>query len=393
MGENKESKIKYIQLCKWIESLIYNGQLKYDDKLPSENMLCMKFNISRQTVRNALQSLEQDGMIRRVQGSGTFVAVDVASNQSGERTVGLIMSYMGDYIFPTVFSGIQNVLFANNISLQIAVTKNNVYTERVCLQRMLDSHLSGLIVEGSKSSFPTPNVDYYHELKKKKIPIIFFHNYYENVPGPRVLMDDYSSGYLLTQKLIENGHRNIAGIFKFDDYQGKERYRGFLECQFDHNIPFQDEQVKWFSTEDFDRSVADFERKLGHFLKRVSNCTAIVAYNDNVAIRLLDVIESRGMHVPDDISLVSFDDTELSKRSSLKIVDAIHPKVALGEKVATNMINMICYRDWEQNNYSYQFEAGISDGNSIRSIIQSGRQAEMTKDPEKEKACPETLEK
>lgn len=378
MSQKEKGTIKYRQLYEWIKSLIYEQKLKYNEKLPSENMLCMKFDISRQTVRSALQSLEDDGLIRRVRGSGTYVAVDFALSRSKEQTVGLITSYMVDYIFPAVFSGIESVLFQNNIGLKVAVTKNDVYTEKLCLERMLGSNLCGLIVEGSKSSFPTPNLHYYNKFLSRKIPILFFHNYYENLSVPKVLMDDYGSAYQLTRQMIENGHRRIAGLFKLDDYQGKERYRGYLDCLFDHGLSFQDEWVKWFSTNDFDRSRTMFEKMLNQFLKRIPTCTAILAYNDNSAIRLLDVIESRGMRVPDDISLASFDNTELSRRASFKIVSAVHPKAALGEKVAGSMINMIRYRDWERTDYSYMFEPRISPGNSIRNLFQQPHRTEGT---------------
>ena len=376
MSQKEKGTIKYMQLYEWIKSLIYDQQLKYNEKLPSENMLCMKFDISRQTVRSALQTLEDDGLIKRVRGSGTYVAVDFTLNRSKEQNVGLIMSYMLDYIFPTVFSGIESVLFPNNIGVKVAVTKNDVYTEKLCLQRMLDSNLCGLIVEGTKSAFNTPNLHYYNEFLRRKIPILFFHNYYQNLSVPKVIMDDYGSSYLLTQQLIENGHRNIAGLFKLDDYQGKERYRGYLDCLFNHDLPFQDDWVKWFATGDFDRSASGFDKMLGQFLKRIPSCTAIVAYNDNAAIRLLDVMEARGMRVPDDISLVSFDDTELSRRSSFKIVSAVHPKEALGERVAANMINMIRYQDWERTDYTFRFEPRISGGNSIRNLYQERPRAE-----------------
>lgn len=369
MSQREKGTIKYLQLYEWIKSIIYEQKITYGEKLPSENMLCMKFDISRQTVRSALQALENDGLIERRRGSGTYVAVDFSLEGSKEKTVGLIVSYMPDYVFPAVFTGIESVLFPDNIGVKVAVTKNDVYTEKLCLQRMLDSNLCGLIVEGTKSSFATPNLHYYNEFLRQKIPVLFFHNYYENLSAPRILMDDYGSAYLLTKQLIENGHRNIAGIFKVDDYQGKERYRGYLDCLFAHNLPFQDDWVKWYATNDFDPVPANFEKSLTQFVRRISNCTAIVAYNDNAAVRLLDVIESRGLRVPDDISLVSFDDTELSRRASFKIVSASHPKATLGEKVAGTMLNMIRYQDWERTDYSYRFEPRISAGTSIRNLF------------------------
>ena len=66
--------LKYQKLYNWGRTLIMSGVLRNMDKFPSENMLQNKFGYSRQTVRNALDRLEQDGLIARVKGSGTYVS-------------------------------------------------------------------------------------------------------------------------------------------------------------------------------------------------------------------------------------------------------------------------------------------------------------------------------
>ena len=63
--------LKYQKLYNWGRTLIMSGVLRNMDKFPSEHMLQNKFGYSRQTVRNALNRLEQDGLIARVKGSGT----------------------------------------------------------------------------------------------------------------------------------------------------------------------------------------------------------------------------------------------------------------------------------------------------------------------------------
>lgn len=66
--------LKYQKLYNWGRTLIMSGVLRNMDKFPSEHMLQNKFGYSRQTVRNALDRLEQDGLIARVKGSGTYVS-------------------------------------------------------------------------------------------------------------------------------------------------------------------------------------------------------------------------------------------------------------------------------------------------------------------------------
>lgn len=64
---------KYFQIAQDLITLIESGQLKPDDKLPTEEQLCEQYTVSRGTVRQAIQQLDSEGLIRRERGNGTFV--------------------------------------------------------------------------------------------------------------------------------------------------------------------------------------------------------------------------------------------------------------------------------------------------------------------------------
>lgn len=359
-------KLKYVKLYDWITSRIYNHEVKFGEKLLSEPMLCKKFEISRQTVRTTMEFLERDGFVKRIRGSGTYVAYDMAGRAQDQKTVGLLISYLSDYLFPQVFAGIESELSKHNIGIDIAVTYNRINTETMFLDRMLHSNVSGIIIEGTKSAFPNQNANLFHALKQHNIPIIFFHNHYSNYDFSSVEMSDEQCVSALTEKLIENGHKRIAGIFKFDDYQGVERYKGFLNCMASCRLKIDDECVKWYSTEDFENN---FSRKsLTAFLKKISGCTALIAYNDEVASRMLDFFESKGIRVPEDISMVSVDDANLARQSGVRLVSAVHPKAEMGRKVAGYMVRMTEDKNWNTKEYSYRFPPQISEGDSIMDI-------------------------
>lgn len=108
----------------------------------------------------------------------------------------------------------------------MAVTKNRLNDEAVYLESMLKNNVSGLIIEGSRSAFPNPNLRLFEEIKKRNIPTIFIHNHYENMSFDSVEMSDTRSAYELTKTLIEHGHRKIGGILKYDDMQGLHVIRG-----------------------------------------------------------------------------------------------------------------------------------------------------------------------
>ena len=103
--------------------------------------------------------------------------------------------------------------------------------------------------------------------------------------------------------------------------------------------------------------------------RRTKDCTAMIVYNDEVANYYMDFLEERGLHVPEDVSLVSFDDAELlDANNGVQLVSAIHPKYQLGRITAKNLLRMMEDEKWQEKNYSYRFSVKIKEGNSVQKI-------------------------
>ena len=149
---------KYQKLYNWGRTLITSGVIKNGDKFPSENILQKKFGYSRQTVRTALAQLEEEGLISRVKGSGTYVSYDDMGADEEKPRIGLILSYFSDYLFPQVYEGIKSVLDDKGYIIEVAVTRNRLNDEVMFLEGFLKKKLAGLSIEGTRSSFPNPKI-------------------------------------------------------------------------------------------------------------------------------------------------------------------------------------------------------------------------------------------
>ena len=362
----EQSLLKYEKLYNWGRTLITSGVIQNEDKFPSENILQKKFGYSRQTVRTALNQLEAEGLIKRVKGSGTYVSYE-GNLRNGERPrIGLILSYFSDYLFPRVYDGIDSVMKEAGYDIDVAVTKNRLNDEAIYLEGLLNGNVAGFIIEGPRSFFPNPNIRLYEEIRKRNIPTLFIHNHYSNQRFDSVEMSDARAAYKLTEILIQNGHRRIAGIFKYDDMQGIERYKGFVECLSDYGVKFDDDWIRWYSTKDMEEKLS--KKGLLRMYRRTKDCTAMIVYNDEVAGYYMEFLEERGLHVPEDVSLVSFDDEELQQDARVKVLSVVHPKYNLGRITGKNLLRMMDDPDWQNKNYSYRFPVSINDGNSVKDI-------------------------
>lgn len=330
------NKPKHIALYNWIKDRIQDGTFEIGEKLTSENTLCDQFGISRQTVRHAIGALEQEGLVERQRGSGTYVKSLGLKTKNME--IGVITTYLDDYIFPSIINGIEGVLTQNGYTISLGLTRNKVENERNLLQSFLGKEVDGLIVEGTKSALPNPNLGLYKELYNKGIPVIFINGYYLELSPDYVVVDDVLGGKLAADYLISCGHKNITGIFKYDDIQGHKRYQGFLESVYSSKINISEDQLIWFSTED--NKFLDSENSK-EILKKLEQVTGVVCYNDEVAVKLIKLLENQSIHVPNDISIVSFDDSHLATISNVGLTTIAHPGKTLGEIAAENLLNII----------------------------------------------------
>lgn len=335
--EKKEA--KYNILASAIREQILNGSLKMGDKLTSENELSEEYGFSRQTVRQALGVLEQEGFLVRRRGSGTYVTKRTPMAQKS-RTIGVITTYITDYIFPVIVRGIEEVLSANGYRLTLGVTKNRVETERQILQSMLENGVDGLIVEGTKTALPNPNIALYRKLESMGIPCVFFNGYYRELPGCiYVVTNDRQAGSYASQKLLKAGCHHLGGIFKSDDMQGHERYAGFAEGLMEAGQEINDDAVIWYSTVDKESLFNGDNAE--RIFRTLRHCDGVVCYNDQIAYRLIELLRQHGRQVPEEISVISFDNSSVSQYSPVKITSFNHPKEQMGREAAGKIIRMI----------------------------------------------------
>ena len=329
---------KYTAIVQWAKKKIDEDGMVAGDRFFSELQLCRIHKVSRQTVRQALALLESEGIIWRRQGSGAFVQAPGRDLVKRSSTVGVISTYFSDYIFPGIVTGIEHVLAKNNITMQLATTRNQVEEEARALQTMLGQNIKGLIVEPSKSALPNPNSALYDEIRARNVPLVFFNAKYPYSNFPVVAMDDVNAGYIVTKHLVSLGHRKISAILLSDDMQGHKRYQGFLRSLNENHIPMGEQRVVWFSTQERSAFFQVSEEKIRELL---ADSTAIVCYNDAVAVDLLGFCRREGIDVPGQLSIVGIDDSKQARICEVPLTTVRHPQQQLGERAAEVLLEIM----------------------------------------------------
>lgn len=332
---------KYLQVADILRKEIAEGVFRDGQTLMTEEELRVRFDVSRQTIRQAIALLEDDGLVDRRRGSGTYVRHGPRRRQ-GTVHVGVVTTYITDYIFPSIVQGIESVLSQHDVVMNLSATYNDSRTERSILERMLDGQVDGLIVEGSRTAKRTENEDLYRRLAERNIPVLFMNTYYPELTNiPHVVMDDYGGGRIAAREVLSRGYRKPGGMFKVDDLQGKERLRGFLDEMHSQGVAIPDERLLLFGTEE--RMTLLYTKEGKAFVERLKKHEAdcITCYNDIFAVSLMGVLQQQGMKLPEEMGFIGFDNAIYAEMANPKLTTLGHPKEAFGALVAEKLLRMI----------------------------------------------------
>lgn len=358
------------RVYRWLLAYIDENKFSGNSKLPSENALCRRLECSRETVRTASEQLVQEGLIRKVKGSGTYFNREAAlpRERDGEgypRKIGLILQGQDSSANSGLIEGIKSVLPADQVDLRVYLTDNKFSNERRCLQSVMHQNFQGFIVDGVKASLLNPNMDCYQELYRRKTPIIFYNNYYKNLGYPRVIVNDTQCADRLLSLLIQAGHRRIAGIFVYDNYQSIEKFQGMAAALQKYGVEFKDDYIKWcVSNEAHD---VRFTGAIKKFLRGLPRCTAVVCCNYIIYRMVRRVLQEQNKRVPDDCSLVCFDYSGDDWEAE-GVTCSVHQGFQMGCQVTIRLLQMIERQDFHDNGYSYVMEPKIYVGRSIRRL-------------------------
>lgn len=332
--------IKYKEIAMELKNKIEH-HFYTTEKLPTEAALMKQYKVSRQTIREALSTLEHEGLVRRIQGSGTFLTG--LSSASDKNHIAVFLPSLQEYIYPALIQDLRLQFEERGFSIQAYETHNNPATERELLTELLKNPPGGLLLEGCKSALPSPNIDLLEALEAKGCPLVFLFNRYASMDATYVMDDNIQGSGLLIRHLTSLGHTAIAGIFQADDLQGLERYQGFMEGLRDAGLPLPSKQICWYRTEDaiqllFPSSSQSFDEYL---LEHIKGCTAVVCYNDLLAHYLTKLLHRHGYKIPEEIAITSFDNSYLSYSDELYLTSLYHKQKEISTLACNVMLQKI----------------------------------------------------
>ncbi len=299
MSSSQEPKtLKYGILVQYLRREIANGRLKPGSRAPSLAEMQMQFRVSRATVEKAYDLLEQEGVLWRKQGSGTFVVEQVRSPRT-TRNLGLIMrtGFAKGFYMLELLAGVREEAARQDLELSWLSDDELNRTKE----------MDAILIHSEPTEALALNIS-------EQIPhALLFHH---SPDFTCIAVDNFSGGKLATQHLLELGHRRIACLPSSDyDSISRQRLAGHRAALAEWGVEVDEKLTRCLQERRRHgyRESAEFTMK--KWLREdwaALKCTAILAHNDEAAIGVIKALREQGLQVPGDISVVGFDGTEVS---------------------------------------------------------------------------------
>jgi GntR family transcriptional regulator, arabinose operon transcriptional repressor len=332
---------KYERLKEYIANEIALGRIKQGQALPCERRLEEILGLSRLTIRQAMASLENDGLIHRIQGKGNFVQSDARRKlKRGLDIFALVVLETRGGYYPSLLHGF--ITAAGDIQYQtiICTTDDDVQRQSDIVLQLIDHGVGGVALNPTDRR-PTPAYQI-RQLQERGIPVVLCHRGVEGVTAPLLSISFRDVGRLAGKAFAEHGHRRVA----FFTTAGTTTATAYKEGLHDAyraaggDLALETTYLNKSSTS------AQLEEEIWEALQRIfarpDRPAAIFASYDSLAEMIYLLLPRLGLRSPEDVSIIgeggAWRDGAVVRRLSSIVID----EADAGKKAVELLHEMRC---------------------------------------------------
>lgn len=214
--------------------------------------------------------------------------------------IALILPEINMFFTPNLIKGINKTIDHSKYSLIIFLTNNSYSKEKEVIKQCLGWAVEGVLLALAKDTYNLKHLD---PLTKADIKCVLLDKTLENETYPTVTIDSAEASFIATSYLINKGHRNILGVFGNPNYAiSQDRIKGYEKALKANDIPVMKENII-----SVDKS-EDLDFILPPILNHNKQITALFAMSDEILAKSMYHINTLGLSIPEEISIVSISD-------------------------------------------------------------------------------------
>ena len=261
------------------------------------------------------------------------------------KTIGIIIPEIVHHFFATVISGIEQVANECGYNVIVCLSDESFDKEVINMEMLANGSTDGFIMSLSKETQQKKDFHHLQEVINQGMPVVLFDRISNDILCDKVIIDDQLAAYEATNFLISKGLKKIALLTTVDYVSvGKLRTDGYLNVLHDHGIEVDENLI--IRIEDTEHC----DEKINELLENQS-IDAILAVNELFAVTAIKLAMSKGIKIPEDLSVVAFTDGIISKYSTPTITTISQNGIKMGRKAAEMLINRLELEDEDDEHY------------------------------------------
>lgn len=257
------------------------------------------------------------------------------------KTVLVVVPDITNTFFSKILRGIEQVAIENDYEVLLGDTGNSLEREKGYLDILRQKKADGMILLTARLE------SHLLEEISREFPVVLACEYLEGSDIPTVSIDNISSARKATEYLISLGHKRIGFLSgPMDVILSRDRLKGFKQGMMQHDIAIEPNLIQ-----EGDFSFESGFNLMTKLLALSEPPTAVFASSDEMAIGAIKAIKAKGLKVPDDISIVGFDDIKFASIFEPALTTVSQPMFEIGQKAMELLIKLIQKDKLEKSQY------------------------------------------
>lgn len=247
------------------------------------------------------------------------------------KTIGLLVTATNNPFFAEVMAGVEQYCQKNQYNLIIATTGGDAKRLQQNLQTLIHKQVDGVLLMCGDSRFQADM-----ELEVS-LPLVVMDWWFTELNADKILENSEYGGYLATKSMVDAGHQKIGIITgNLRKSVAKNRLQGYKKALSEANIVLNPDWIVE-SHFDFEGGIVGAQK----LLSLSDRPTAIFCCSDTIAIGAYQAIQNQGLRIPQDISIMGYDDIELARYLFPSLSTISQPKAELGKLAVETLLQRI----------------------------------------------------
>jgi LacI family transcriptional regulator, repressor for deo operon, udp, cdd, tsx, nupC, and nupG len=318
---------------------------------PTIKEIAKRLNISVSTVSRALHDHHSIGLRTKTRVKELAAELNYERNQTAiyfqqgkTFTIGILLPELSEAFFASAISGIEDTAYSNNYTVLLGQSHDDEAREKQIIQSMKQHRVDGCIVSIGKN---TSNYEHFEMLQQARIPVVFFDRI-PDLPNMHSVSCNLESGTVqAVDFLLKQGHR-VIGMINGPETMvaSKERAAGYSRALHKHRLKYDPKLIV-----NADLTAAGTEEAMQYLLSLKRKVTAIVTFNDYVAMDAVQYALKQKLEINKDITFVSYANTPVSGYTAFPPAASVEQFPYEQGQAATNMLLSLLNGEHALNDY------------------------------------------